>query len=81
MAGQLLTKVVDLIDPSTNSSDEDLIRQIMWPIDVQRILSIPISQYHNMICQILLLGAIRKMVCSWSGLPTLGSGNIGMEIN
>ena len=43
----MLPKVVDLIDPVSNNWDEDLIRQTMWPIDAQRILSIPISQ-HNM---------------------------------
>ena len=43
--GQLLTKVGDLIDPALNTWDEDLITQTMWPIDVQRILSIPISQH------------------------------------
>ena len=45
--GQLLSRVVDLIDPVSNIWDEDLIRQTMWPIDAQRILSIPLSQ-HNM---------------------------------
>ncbi|SPT16716.1 unnamed protein product [Triticum aestivum] len=45
--GQLLSKVVDLIDPISNNWNEDLNRQAMWPIDAQRILSIPISQ-HNM---------------------------------
>ena len=43
--GNLLTKVGDLIDPVYNTWDEDLIRQTMWPIDVQRILSIPLPQY------------------------------------
>ena len=43
----MLSKVVDLIDPVSNNWDEDLIRQTMWTIDAQRILSIPISQ-HNM---------------------------------
>ena len=45
--GHLFSKVVDLIDPVSNDWDEDLIRQTMWTIDGQRILSIPISQ-HNM---------------------------------
>lgn len=45
--GHLLSKVVDLIDPVSSNWDEDLIRQTMWTIDIQRILSIPISQ-HNM---------------------------------
>ena len=43
--GNMLTKVGDLIDPASNTWDEDLIRQIMWPIDVQRILSIPLPQH------------------------------------
>ena len=43
--GQLLTKVDDLIDLVSNSWDEDLITQTMWHIDVQRVLSVPISQH------------------------------------
>src|SRR4051812_1351825 len=43
--GQLLSKVGDLIDHVSNNWDEDLIRQTMWPIDVQWILSIPLSQH------------------------------------
>ena len=43
--GNLLTKVGDLIDPVYYTWDGDLIRQTMWPIDVQRILSIPLPQY------------------------------------
>ena len=43
--GQLLRKVADLIDPILNSWDEDLLRQTLWPIDVQRVLTIPISQH------------------------------------
>ena len=45
--GQLLSKVADLIDPTTNSWDEDLVRQTLWPIDVQRVLAIPLTM-HNM---------------------------------
>ena len=45
--GHLLSRLVDLIDPVSNNWDEDLIRQTMWPIDAQGILSIPILQ-HNM---------------------------------
>lgn len=42
---QLLIKVGDLIDPISNTWDEELIIQTMWPIDVQGILSIPLSQH------------------------------------
>ena len=52
--GQLLSKVGDLIDPTSNNWDEDLIRQTMWPIDAQRILSIPLSQ-HDMKSGIFLV--------------------------
>ena len=41
----MLRKVADLIDPIINSWDEDLLRQTLWPIDVQRVLTIPISQH------------------------------------
>ena len=34
--------MADLIDPITNSWDEDLVRQTLWPIDVQRVLAIPL---------------------------------------
>ena len=40
--GQILSKVCDLIDPVTNSWDEDLVRQTLWPIDAQRVLAIPL---------------------------------------
>ena len=43
--GQSLQKVADLINPILNSWDEDLFRQTLWPIDVQRVLRIPISQH------------------------------------
>ena len=76
--GQLLTKVGDLIDPASNTWDEDLITQTMWPIDVQRILSIPISR-HDM--PDLLLEIIRKMVYSRFGLLILWSGTISMEVD
>ena len=45
--GQLLSRVSDLIDPATNSWDEDLVRQTFWPIDAQRVLQIPLS-LHDM---------------------------------
>ena len=44
--GQLLTKVADLIDPINNCWDEDLVRQTLWPIDVQRVLTIPLPTYN-----------------------------------
>lgn len=37
--------MVDLIDPASNNWDEDLIRQTMWPIDVQWILAVPLPQH------------------------------------
>ena len=43
--GQLLTKDFDLIDPINNCWDEDLVRQMLWPIDVQRVLTIPLPTY------------------------------------
>jgi hypothetical protein len=39
----VLTKVADLIDPVTGTWDEPLIRDIFHPIDVPRILQIPVS--------------------------------------
>lgn len=42
---RVLTMVSELIDPSTREWDEQLIRDNFWPIDVDRILQIPI--YHQ----------------------------------
>lgn len=42
-AGVLITKVNELIDPTTKSWDEELLRDIFSPIDVNRILQIPLS--------------------------------------
>ena len=39
----LYTKVSELIDVETNTWDEELIREIFWPIDAQRILNIPLA--------------------------------------
>jgi ribonuclease HI len=39
----LLTRVSDLIDPYTNTWDEELLRQTFWLVDVKRILAIPLS--------------------------------------
>lgn len=47
MRGNLFTKVADLIDPVTNFWDEDLLRRILWPIDVQRVMEISLPM-HNM---------------------------------
>ena len=41
----MLSKVGDLIDPASNNWDEDLIRQTIWPIDAQWILSVSLSQH------------------------------------
>lgn len=46
--GNLLSKVSDLIDPVTNSWDEDLVKQTLWPIVAQRVLAIPLPM-HNML--------------------------------
>lgn len=40
----ILTKVSELIDPSTGDWDADLIDAIFWPIDAQRIKQIPIAR-------------------------------------
>ena len=39
----MYTRVSEFIDPETNSWDEELIREIFWPVDVQRILNIPLA--------------------------------------
>ena len=39
----MLTSVNDLIDPHTGSWDEELIRTIFNPVDIRRILQIPLS--------------------------------------
>ena len=63
--GQLLSKVADLIDPILNTWDEDLLRQTLWHVDVQRILTIPISQ-HDMLD--FVTWNFKKMVCFRFGL-------------
>lgn len=44
---QLLSKVSDLIDPSSGEWDEPLIRDNFWNIDAERILQIPLYQHHT----------------------------------
>lgn len=39
-----LTKVSELINPTTNVWDADLINDIFWPVDAQRILQISIAR-------------------------------------
>ena len=39
----ILSTVDELIDPNTNTWDEDLIRSIFNPVDTRRILQIPLS--------------------------------------
>jgi ribonuclease HI len=39
------TRVHELIDPVTNSWDEELIRQTFWQVDVRRILAIPLPAH------------------------------------
>jgi hypothetical protein len=39
----LLNKVSDLINPSTGWWDEELIRELFWSVDANRILETPIA--------------------------------------
>lgn len=39
----MLLKVEDLIDPHTGQRDENLIRDVFSPMDVERILRIPLN--------------------------------------
>jgi hypothetical protein len=39
----ICTKVSDLIDPVTEAWDEPLLRSFLSPVDVERILEIPIN--------------------------------------
>lgn len=41
---RVLTWVNELIDPVSGEWDENLIREFFWPIDVDRILQIPLHQ-------------------------------------
>jgi hypothetical protein len=41
----IYTKVSDLIDPITNSWDEELIGEIFWNVDKHRILAIPLPSH------------------------------------
>jgi hypothetical protein len=41
----LLQSVNELIDLTTNTWDEVLIREDFLPIDVERILKVPLSEY------------------------------------
>ena len=40
----LLSKVEDLIDPATGNWDEDLVKDLFWEVDANRILQIPLIQ-------------------------------------
>ena len=42
---QVLSKVADLIDPTTIQWDIQLVEQTFWPVDVSCILSIPLPSY------------------------------------
>jgi hypothetical protein len=37
------TSVSDLIDQETGTWDEELLHNLLWPVDVQRILNIPLA--------------------------------------
>jgi hypothetical protein len=41
----LLTRVEELIDPTTGSWDEEIMRDNLWPVDVDRIIPIPLPNY------------------------------------
>jgi hypothetical protein len=56
--GVLYIKVHELISPITATWDEDLLRDIFNPVDVERILQIPINNHELMI---LLLGEEQSM--------------------
>ena len=42
---QLLSKVSDLIDPATGQWDVPLVEQTFWPIDVERVLALPLPTH------------------------------------
>ena len=44
----MISKVFDLIHHVTNNQDENLVRQMLWPIDAQQVLTIPLPQ-HDML--------------------------------
>lgn len=41
--GIMLTRVEEIIDPHTGHWDEDLIRNVLSPVDAHRILQIPLN--------------------------------------
>ena len=41
----MLTRVSELVDPTTGEWDEQLIRDIFWPQDADEILRIPINEH------------------------------------
>ncbi|XP_012841270.1 PREDICTED: uncharacterized protein LOC105961590 [Erythranthe guttata] len=41
-------RVADLINPSSKTWDLDIIKEVFWPIDQERILAIPIGNLHAM---------------------------------
>lgn len=47
LAGHLLTKVSELIDPTTNQWDAQLVRQTFTPTDAKTIMSIPICEQYD----------------------------------
>ena len=42
---RVLTRVSELVDPTTREWDEQLIRDIFWPQDADEILRIPINEH------------------------------------
>lgn len=45
----ILTRVCELIDPVTSEWDEHLMQSIFYPVDVRRILQIPIQAFDDFI--------------------------------
>lgn len=41
----MLQKVQELFDPISGNWDEQLVREIFWPVDAERILQIPLSSH------------------------------------
>jgi hypothetical protein len=71
----VLRKVNELIDPVTNTWDEDLIRSIFLQIDAERILRIPLSRTYQMT---LLPGTKQRIIFFRFGRRIILSGMISL---
>lgn len=70
----MLTRVNELIDPVTDDSDENLIRDNFWHIDVECIWQIPTNQHGTEDCvtwHFTKSGVVNDR-------PTIGNGKIPM---